>query len=51
VIGPIFRKESYGILFPADSPKRKPVNAALLKLKETGTYERLYTKWFGGAGA
>ena len=51
VVGPIFRKESYGILFPSDSPKRKPVNEALLKLKENGTYDRLYTKWFGGEGS
>lgn len=50
VVGAIFRKESYGILFPSNSPHRKPVNEALLKLKENGTYERLYTKWFGGAG-
>ena len=48
VVGNIFRKESYGILFPSNSPYRKPVNEALLKLKENGTYDRLYTKWFGG---
>lgn len=51
VVGPIFRKESYGILFPSDSPKRKPVNEALLKLKEDGIYDRLYAKWFGGEGS
>ncbi|MBM4296529.1 MAG: transporter substrate-binding domain-containing protein [Deltaproteobacteria bacterium] len=48
-VGAIFRKENYGIAFPANSPRRKPVNEALLKLKENGTYERLYSKWFGGA--
>jgi polar amino acid transport system substrate-binding protein len=47
-VGPIFRKENYGIAFPADSPYRKPVNEALLKLKENGTYDQLYKKWFGG---
>ena len=51
VVGPIFRKESYGILFQSDSPKRKPVNEALLKLKENGIYDRLYTKWFGEGGS
>jgi polar amino acid transport system substrate-binding protein len=51
VVGSIFRKESYGILFPSNSSKRKPVNEVLLKLKENGTYERLYTKWFGGEGS
>jgi polar amino acid transport system substrate-binding protein len=47
--GAIFRKENYGIVFPSNSPYRKPVNEALLKLKENGTYDQLYTKWFGGA--
>jgi len=51
VIGSIFRKESYGILFPSDSTKRKPVNETLLTLKENGTYDRLYVKWFGGEGS
>jgi polar amino acid transport system substrate-binding protein len=50
VVGNIFRKESYGILFPSNSPHRKPVNEALLKLRENGTYDRLYGKWFGGTG-
>ena len=51
IVGAIFRKESYGILFPSNSSKRKPVNEALLKLKENGTYDRLYVKWFGGNGS
>jgi polar amino acid transport system substrate-binding protein len=50
VVGNIFRKESYGILFPSNSPYRKPVNEALLKIRENGTYDRLYGKWFGGNG-
>jgi polar amino acid transport system substrate-binding protein len=50
-VGAIFRKENYGIVFPNKSPRRKPVNEALLKLKENGTYERLYNKWFGGGGS
>jgi polar amino acid transport system substrate-binding protein len=49
--GAIFRKENYGIVFPSNSPYRKPVNEALLKLKENGTYDQLYTKWFGGIGS
>jgi polar amino acid transport system substrate-binding protein len=47
-VGSIFRKESYGIVFPADSPYRKRVNEALLHIKEDGAYDRLYAKWFGG---
>jgi len=50
-VGSIFRKENYGIAFPTDSPYRKPVNEALLKLKENGTYDQLYKKWFGGTGS
>ena len=51
VVGNIFRKESYGILFPSNSPYRKPVNEALLKIRENGTYDRLYGKWFSSAGS
>jgi polar amino acid transport system substrate-binding protein len=50
-VGAIFRKENYGIAFPDKSPLRKRVNEALLKLKENGTYESLYVKWFGGTGS
>src|SRR4030095_9415404 len=49
--GAIFRKENYGIVFPSNSPYRQPVTEALLKLKENGTYDQLYTKWFGGNGS
>ena len=47
-VGSIFRRESYGIVFPTDSRYRKPVNEALLSIREDGTYDRLYKKWFGG---
>jgi polar amino acid transport system substrate-binding protein len=46
--GSIFRRESYGIVFPTNSRYRKPVNEALLHIKEDGTYDRLYKEWFGG---
>ncbi len=49
--GAIFRRENYGIVFPSNSRHRKPVNEALLKLKENGIYDQLYTKWFGGNGS
>lgn len=51
VVGPVFRKESYGIVFPSNSSYRKPVNEALLKLKENGAYDQLYKRWFGGEGS
>ncbi len=47
VVGPVFKKESYGIAFPVGSPLRTPVSAALLKLRENGTYDAIYEKWFG----
>lgn len=50
VVGPIFRKENYGIAFPLGSDLRKPVNSALLKLRENGTFDALYARWFGQGG-
>jgi polar amino acid transport system substrate-binding protein len=47
VVGPIFKKENYGILFPRGSELRKTINSALLKMREDGTYDRLYDTWFG----
>ena len=47
VVGPVFRREAYGILFPQGSPFRKPINEALLKLRENGAYDAIYRKWFG----
>ena len=47
VVGPIFNEETYGIALPTGSAYRKPINEALLRLKQDGTYDQLYTKWFG----
>lgn len=52
LVGGLLKKENYGILFPQSSNLRKPVNEALLKLRENGTYDALYSKWFAnGQGA
>jgi hypothetical protein len=40
VVGGVFHKEDYGIVFPTDSPLRKQVNEALLALRENGRYQR-----------
>jgi polar amino acid transport system substrate-binding protein len=48
IVGPMLLKENYGILFPRGSALRKPVNEALLKLREGGTYDAIYAKWFAG---
>jgi polar amino acid transport system substrate-binding protein len=47
VVGGIFHKEDYGIVFPTDSPLRKQVNEALLALRENGRYQKIYEEWFG----
>ena len=46
MVGSIFRKEDYGIVFQQNSPLRKQVNNVLLSLREDGTYQQLYDKWF-----
>jgi polar amino acid transport system substrate-binding protein len=48
LVGAVFRKENFGIVFPIDSPLRKEVDRALLDLREDGTYQRLEDTWFGG---
>jgi polar amino acid transport system substrate-binding protein len=47
--GVAFRPENYGIIFPAGSDLRRPVDQALLKLIENGTYDRLLKTWLGSA--
>lgn len=46
IVGDVFHAEDYGIAFPLNSPWRKRVNGALLQIREDGTYQRLYEKWF-----
>lgn len=47
VVGTPFRKEDYGIVFQRGSAWRKPVDGALLAIREDGTYQQLHDKWFG----
>lgn len=47
MVGPIFLRENYGIAFPTGSELVEEVNQALLALREDGTYESIYRKWFG----
>ena len=46
MVGSAFREENYGIVFRQKSPLRDQVNGALSALREDGTYQRLYEKWF-----
>ena len=47
VVGTIYQEENYGIALPIGSPLRKPVNSALLRLRNSGRYDEIYEKWFG----
>ncbi|MDM8557379.1 transporter substrate-binding domain-containing protein [Candidatus Parabeggiatoa sp. HSG14] len=47
VVGRVFQKESYAIVFPSDSPLKEKINRILLKLSEDGFYKKLKQKWFG----
>ena len=44
--GSPFRKEDYGIVFPRGSALRSEVNITLLKMREDGSYQRIYDRWF-----
>jgi polar amino acid transport system substrate-binding protein len=46
MVGLPFRKEDYGIVFQSGSPLRKQVNNALLAMREDGSYQQIYDKWF-----
>jgi polar amino acid transport system substrate-binding protein len=49
LVGATIETEKYGIALPTGSPYREPINRAILKLLEDGTYQQLYTRWFGTA--
>ncbi len=50
VVGPIFKREFYGIALPTASALREPIDRALLNVTNGGTYTRLYERWFGSEG-
>lgn len=47
VVGELFAKQDYGLVLHDDSDIRKDVNLAILKLRENGSYNALYKKYFG----
>lgn len=47
VVGPLFQEEGYGIALPIGSPLREPINEILLRMRQDGTYDALYQRWFG----
>lgn len=46
-IGPLYGSQPYGIALPKDSPWIARFNDALWRIKENGSYEEVYNKWFG----
>lgn len=46
-VGERLTSEDYGIAFPKGSDLRDEINEALKTLKENGTYDDIYEKWFG----
>ncbi len=47
VVGPEINILPLAIMVQLDSPLRKKIDLALLKLREDGSYDRIYGKWFG----
>ena len=47
IVGTPFREQFYSIVMPKNSPYRRPVNQAILTLKENETYRKIYRKWYG----
>lgn len=50
MVGPVFLRENYGVLLPSGSPLTEPLNQSLLRLNETGEYDKIYRAWFGARG-
>jgi ABC-type amino acid transport substrate-binding protein len=47
VVGATFQREMYRIPLPTGSNLREPINNELLRLRQNGTYDQMYQKWFG----
>jgi polar amino acid transport system substrate-binding protein len=45
--GPEFNRNDVGFLFQLGDPLRRRVNNAIVALREDGTYQKYYDKWFG----
>lgn len=47
LVGGVFTHENYGIAVQNGSPLRKKINTALLEMTDDGTYEQIYSRYFG----
>lgn len=50
VVGSVFKRENYGLVFQQGSQLRKKINEALLRMREDGSYDALYQQWFVSDG-
>lgn len=50
LVDSVFLRENYGIALPTGSTFAEPINQSLLRLRENGTYETIYRRWFGAGG-
>jgi polar amino acid transport system substrate-binding protein len=46
IAGNVFADQYYGIALQEGSTLREPLNRAILEMRQDGTYERLYRRWF-----
>ena len=46
-VGPEFNAAPIAIMVQLDSPLHRKINLALIALRENGTYQQIYDKWFG----
>lgn len=49
VVGPLYEGQQYGIAFAKGSDLVEPVNAALAAMREDGTYDSIFSEWFGSS--
>jgi len=47
LVGPIFESFDYGLGLPNGSPLREPLNMAILRMREDGTFSRIRGQWLG----
>ena len=47
MVGPEFNRQDIGFVFQLGDPLRRKVSSVIVALREDGTYQRLYEKWFG----
>lgn len=47
IVGSVFHREDFGIVYPQGSQLRERIDRELLRLREDGTFARIHERWFG----